>query len=51
MTTNLHFTFLADLMKKSKMKVVEHITEELMETKKILENQMSGIKKPLELNK
>jgi len=38
LTTNLHFTFLAHLMKKSIRKVVEHITGELEETKRILEN-------------
>jgi hypothetical protein len=37
LTTNLHFTFLAHLMKKSIRKVVEHITSELKETKRILE--------------
>jgi predicted transcriptional regulator len=39
LTTNLHFTFLAHLMQKSIRKVVEHITGELEETKRILENQ------------
>jgi hypothetical protein len=37
--TILHFTFLAHFFKKSKQKVVEHITEELMETKRVLERQ------------
>jgi hypothetical protein len=32
LTTNLHFTFIAHFAKKSKKKVVEHITGELMET-------------------
>jgi hypothetical protein len=36
--TDLHFTFLAHFFKKSKQKVVEHITEELKETKKTLES-------------
>jgi len=39
LTTNLHFTFLSDFMKKSRQQVVEHIADELMETKKRLENQ------------
>jgi hypothetical protein len=34
---NLHFTFLARFIEKSKRKVVEHITEEFVELKKILE--------------
>ena len=38
LTTILHFTFLAHFFKKSKQKVVEHITEELMETR-VLERQ------------
>jgi uncharacterized protein YndB with AHSA1/START domain len=42
LTTNLHFTFLTNLAKKSMQKVVEHITEELREMKKILEGQMAG---------
>jgi hypothetical protein len=42
LTTNLHFTFLAHLMKKSVRKVVEHITGELEETKKRLENQANA---------
>jgi uncharacterized protein YndB with AHSA1/START domain len=42
LTTNLHFTFLARLMKKSVRKVVEHITGELEETKKRLENQANA---------
>jgi hypothetical protein len=37
LTNNLHFTFLSSLIKKSKRKVVEHITDELLEMKKILE--------------
>jgi hypothetical protein len=37
-TTNLHFTFLSRFIKKSKQKVVQHITDELMEMKSILEN-------------
>lgn len=41
LTTNLHFTFLTNLMKKSRKKVVEHITSEHLETKTILENQTS----------
>ncbi len=41
LTTNLHFTFLSDFMKKSKQKVVEHITDELIEMKKILESQQT----------
>ena len=40
--TNLHFTFLAELAKKSKRKVVEHITEELEETKNALESRAPG---------
>jgi len=40
--TNLHFTFLAGLAKKSKRKVVEHITEELEETKNALESRAVG---------
>ena len=40
--TNLHFTFLAELAKKSKRKVVEHITEELEETKNALESRAVG---------
>jgi hypothetical protein len=40
--TNLHFTLLAELAKKSKRKVVEHITEELKETKNALELQKPG---------
>jgi hypothetical protein len=40
--TNLHFTFLAELAKKSKRKVVEHITEELKETKNALERGAAG---------
>jgi hypothetical protein len=40
--TNLHFTFLAGLAKKSKRKVVEHIAEELKETKNALESQAVG---------
>ena len=40
--TNLHFTFLAELASKSKRKVVEHITEELEETKKALESRATG---------
>ena len=39
LTTNLHFTFLSHFVKKSKQKVVEHITGELMETKRILETK------------
>lgn len=42
--TNLHFTFLAHFFKKSKQKVVEHITEELKETKKTLERQIDSFK-------
>jgi predicted transcriptional regulator len=42
LTTNLHFTFLAHLMKKSVRKVVEHITGELEETKNRLENQVNA---------
>ncbi|MGD0780009.1 MAG: hypothetical protein ABR954_04415 [Dehalococcoidales bacterium] len=42
LTTNLHFTFLAHFMKKSVRKVVEHITGELEETKKRLENQANA---------
>jgi hypothetical protein len=38
LTTNLHFTFLSRFIKKSKKKVVEHITDELMEMKSILES-------------
>lgn len=38
-TTNLYFTFLALFIKKSKRKVIEHITEELMEMKRLLERQ------------
>ena len=38
LTTNLHFTFLAHFLKKSKQKVVKHITDELMEMKRILES-------------
>jgi hypothetical protein len=44
LTTNLHFTFLSQFVKKSKQKVVEHITSELMETKRILENQADAAK-------
>ena len=40
--TNLHFTFLAELASKSKRKVVEHITEELEETKNALESRAVG---------
>lgn len=40
--TNLHFTFLAKLAKKSMQKVVEHITGELKEMKNILEGQTAG---------
>jgi hypothetical protein len=40
--TNLHFTLLAELAKKSKQKVVEHITEELEETKNALESRAAG---------
>ena len=40
--TNLHFTFLAELASKSKQKVVEHITEELEETKNALESRATG---------
>jgi hypothetical protein len=39
LTTNLHFTFLTRFIKKSVLKAVEHITEELEETKAILESQ------------
>lgn len=39
LTTNLHFTFLSNIIRKSKQQVVEHIKEELMETKKVLENK------------
>jgi hypothetical protein len=39
LTTNLHFTFLSHFVKKSRQKVVEHITGELMEMKRILESQ------------
>ncbi len=42
LTTHLHFTFLAYFMKKSIRKVVEHITGELEETKKALENQANA---------
>lgn len=38
LTTNLHFTRLSLFMKKSKQKVVEHITDELIEMKRILES-------------
>jgi hypothetical protein len=38
LTTNLHFTLLAHFIKKSKKKVIEHITDELMEMKRILES-------------
>jgi hypothetical protein len=44
LTTNLHFTFLSHFVKKSKQKVVEHITSELLETKRILENQANATK-------
>ena len=37
LTNNLHFTFLSRFIKKSKRKVVEHITDEIVEMKKILE--------------
>jgi hypothetical protein len=43
LTNNLHFTFLSHLIKKSRRKVVDHITDELVEMKKILESQ-AGIK-------
>lgn len=39
LTTNLYFTFLTNVMKKSRQKVVKHITDELLETKGILEKQ------------
>jgi uncharacterized protein YndB with AHSA1/START domain len=39
LTTNLHFTFLAHFIKKSIKKIVEHITEEHKEMKRILESQ------------
>jgi hypothetical protein len=42
LTTNLHFTFLARLMKKSIRKVVDHITEEIVEAKTILEKQANA---------
>lgn len=51
MTTNLHFTLLSNLMKNSKKKVIEHMTEELLETKRILESQMLESKKQLNLSK
>jgi hypothetical protein len=38
LTNNLHFTFLSRFIKKSKQKVVEHITDELVEMKRILES-------------
>ncbi len=37
--TNLHFTFLAKIAKKSKQKVVKHITGELEEMRDILESR------------
>jgi uncharacterized protein YndB with AHSA1/START domain len=37
LTTNLHFTFLAKLAKKSMQKVIEHVTGELKEMRNILE--------------
>jgi hypothetical protein len=39
LTTNLHLTFVTHLMKKAVQKVVGHITEELVETKQLLEKQ------------
>ena len=44
LTTNLHFTFLSYFFKKSRQKVVAHITGELIETKRILENQADEAK-------
>jgi hypothetical protein len=44
LTTNLRFTFLSDFMKKSRHKVVEHITAELIETKRILESRVNAVK-------
>jgi hypothetical protein len=41
-TTNLHFTFLTRFMKKSVRKAVEHITEEFLETKTLLEKQVKA---------
>ena len=38
LTTNLHFTFLAKLAKKSRRKVVEHIKGELEEMRNILQD-------------
>ena len=38
-TTNLHFTFITRLMKKTVQKAVKHITEELVEAKEKLESQ------------
>ena len=43
LTTNLHFTFLAHFLKKSKQKVVKHITDELMEMKRILESHADSV--------
>lgn len=37
LTNNLHFTFVSRFIKNSKRKIVEHITDELVEMKKILE--------------
>jgi hypothetical protein len=42
LTTHLHFTFLAYFMKNSIKKVVEHITEELEESKAVLEKQANA---------
>ncbi len=39
--TNLHFTLLSKLLKKSRHKVTEHIRRELVETKNILEGQVT----------
>jgi hypothetical protein len=39
LTTKMHFTWLTSFIKKSARKVVEHITEEIKETKAILEKQ------------
>ena len=39
--TNLHFTLVAKLFKKSRHKVTEHIRGELVETKNILEGELA----------
>jgi len=41
LTTNMHFTFVANLLEKSVRKVVKHIAQELNEMKDLLESKTS----------